>query len=325
MLAALAAFPRLAAAQNADAETLFSEADRLESRGQLAEACDAFEASNRIEARAGTMIRIGQCRERQGRLASAWSAFKDALTRAKDPAKRKLAEAAVASLEPRLSYLTVLVPDANRVDGLVLMRNGSPLDPALWNRAAPVDGGVYTIGGKAPGHEVWTATVEVAVESDRASVEVPRFKELRALVEPDGGTGGGVLDTGDDDEGGEDGRASSRWTGRRKVALGLAAGALIGAGGGVALGVQANGLEADARRLCPSGPSCGRGDEANALVASATTRATLANVSFGVAAAAALGATVLWFTGAPEHGASRLSVAPRLDRGSPGLDLLVRF
>ena len=80
-----------AAAQNSDAEALFTEAEALESAGKIPEACDAFEASNRIEPRAGTLIRLGQCRENQKHLVSAWSAYKDALTRVKDPKKKAIA------------------------------------------------------------------------------------------------------------------------------------------------------------------------------------------------------------------------------------------
>src|SRR3954471_19716733 len=78
-------------AQSAEAEALFNEGDKLMAAGQLAQACDAFESSNRIETRAGTLVRLGECREQNHQLASAWSAYKDALTRAKDPRKHDIA------------------------------------------------------------------------------------------------------------------------------------------------------------------------------------------------------------------------------------------
>ena len=65
------------------------------------------------------------------------------------------------AIEPRLSYLTISVPDDSRIDGLVVNRNGAPVDPVLWNRAVPVDGGSYSIGGLAPGHEQWTTVIAV--------------------------------------------------------------------------------------------------------------------------------------------------------------------
>jgi cytochrome c-type biogenesis protein CcmH/NrfG len=58
-------------AQSAEAEALFTEGDTLMKQGKVAEACEAFEASNRIEPRAGTLIRLGECREQNHQLASA--------------------------------------------------------------------------------------------------------------------------------------------------------------------------------------------------------------------------------------------------------------
>src|SRR5206468_11468525 len=66
----LAATGGRARAQSAEAEALFSDGDRPMTAGKLAEACDAFEASNRIEARAGTLIRLGECRAKNNQLAS---------------------------------------------------------------------------------------------------------------------------------------------------------------------------------------------------------------------------------------------------------------
>ncbi len=311
-------------AQNSDAEALFTDAEALEAAGKLPEACDAFEASNRIEPRAGTLIRLGQCRENQGRLVSAWSAYKDALTRVTDPAKRQLAEQRVASLSPRLSYLTVLVADESRVDGLMIKRNGKELDAALWNRAAPVDGGVYTITGHAPGHEEWSTTVEVAAESDKASIEVPRFKELRKLVEtppPPPGGGGGTGGGGEIDQ-----PPTSMFTPRRKIALGLAGVGVLGLAGGLVFGTQAKGLENEAFDLCPDpGVPCADAPAAQQKIDDGHSKAVLANVAFGVAGAAAIGAAVLWFTGAPKAEPARVGVHPTVRPGYSGIDVLVRF
>lgn len=93
-------------------------------------------------------------------------------------------------------------------------------------------------------------------------------------------------------------QAMSRWTGKRKIAVGLALGGLIGIGAGTVFGLQNRSYKDDAARLCPSDP-CANADEANALSERADTRAILANTSFGVGAALVAGAVVLWFVGAP--------------------------
>jgi hypothetical protein len=294
-------------AQSAEAEQLFSDGDRLMKQGKLAEACDAFDASNKLEARAGTLIRLGECREQNHQYASAWSAYKDALTRVKDERKKEIATKKVAELEPRLSYLTVSVPDESRVDGLQLARNGQSLDPVLWNRAVPVNGGEYTVAGRAPGHEEWRTTVTVPDEKGHVSVDVPKFKELGKLVpapsKPVATASEPVAEVEEREP------APSRWTGKRKLALGLGAAAVVGVAAGALLGSKANGDQNDAHKLCPDPATpCTSADQANSLNSSARSEALETNIAFGVAGVAAIAAGVLWFTGAPEK--HRVAIVP---------------
>lgn len=160
-------------AQNAQAERLFEDGNKLMADGKLAQACAAFEASNRIEPRAGALIRLGECREQNHQLASAWSAYKDASNLATDPRKKKFATTRATALEPQMSSLTVAVSDPSRIRGLVVTRNGTLLDPILWNHALLVDGGDHVIGARAPGYETWQKTVHVPVEGAKLSVDVP--------------------------------------------------------------------------------------------------------------------------------------------------------
>jgi len=305
--------PAPARAQNAEAEVLFREGDRLMDAGKIKEACAAFQASNRIEPRAGTLIRLGDCREKNQQLASAWSAYTDALARVKDPRKREIAAARVAVLEPRLSQLTISVPDEARITGLVITRNGNPVDAVLWNRGMPVDGGDYVVAGRAPGHEEWSTKVTVPVEGGRVQVEVPRFKELKELMTPELGGGAGPEDlmgptgpTGPVDRPG-------LFTPRRKLAVGLVGGGAVLAIGAAFVGLNAQGLEDDARLLCPT-EVCSDATAANALMERARSRALLANIGYGLAAGAAIGGAVLWFTGGP-RGEHAVAVYPTADDG----------
>ena len=296
----------------------------METAGKTDEACDAFEASNRIEPRAGTLIRLGQCREKQGRMVSAWSAYKDALTRVKDPAKRQIATTRVSALEPTLSYLTVLVSDEARIEGLTITRNGKPLDPILWNRAAPVDGGVYTISGQAPGHEAWSTTVEVANTADKAAVEVPRFKELKAMVDTPPPDPTRVTPPEDEPEGPS---SPGMFTPRRKIAVGVAATGVAIIAVGAVFGMQAKGLEDDAYAKCPDpAQPCDDYMAAQDLIGQAASKGTIANVALGVGAAAVVGGAVLWFMGAPSQPKrDAIAVQPRLGGAYAGVDVAVRF
>lgn len=302
--AAIAAGP--AHAQSANAEALFDEGNRLIASGKVAEACEAFEASNRAEPRAGTLLHLGACRELNHQLASAWSAYKAALARAKDPDKRKIAAARVEALEPRLSYLTVAV--SAPTEGLTVVRNGASFDPGSWNRPLPVDGGDYVIVGRARGHRDWQTIAHVAPEHDQIRVEVPA---LDPVVHPAPRPA-----------------PSNLLTMRRKIAIGAAGVSAIGLAAGVVLGLAANRDTDDVFKLCPESMmmSCPQAAQANALLSSAHDRAFEANIAFGVAAASVIAAAVLWFTGAPESGDSgRVSVVPSLKPGEASIVLARRF
>jgi hypothetical protein len=296
------AWPAPASAQNAEAEALFEDGNRLMQAGQLAQACDAFEASNRIEARAGTLIRLGECREQTHQLASAWSAYKDALARAKDEQKKAFAAARIAALEPVLSSLTIDVPAPARVDGLQVTRNGQLVLRASWSLAVPVDGGAYRVVASAPGRRDWTASVAVADASARLVVTVPELPPLA-----DGGPA----------------TAASAWTRRRELAVGTAALAVAGVVTGGVLGVQSRDRERDAEALCTPGVPCIDGARAQALEDSAHSRAIGADVAFGLAGAAALATAALWLTGAPESRA--VAVVPTITSGVASIAIHGRF
>lgn len=305
--------PRAAWAQaSPQAESLFRDGKRLMREGKLAEACAAFEGSERVEHSVATVLSLADCREKSHQYASAWALFlrADSETRS-DPTRAALnatAKARAAALEPRLSYLTINVPDGSRVAGLVVSRDGAPVDPAEWNRAVPADGGEHVITGKAPGHESWSTTITLGRESDKQSVEVPRFKALRELARPRGSEPDG---DGTGDGAGEVVAEPSLFTPRRRIGLGVAAGGVVVAGAAIVLGASASSLRDDALATCrPMNCSISQAAEAQNKNDRARSRALLANVGFGVAAAAVATGAVLWFVGKPES--SSLAVAPQL-------------
>lgn len=302
-LAVLLASSHGARGQNAQAEALFVDGDRLMTEGQIAQACDAFDASNRIEPRAGTLIRLGECREQNGQIASAWSAYKDALSRAKDPYKIELASKKVAELEPRLSYMTVVVEGPPRE--LAIRRNGSAFDNLLWNRALPVDGGDYGIAASAPDHDGWETTVKVAPEKAKVVVRVPKLTyHPRPRTE----------------------RPPTPYftlTLNRKVAIGVAGASAVALATGIVLGVRGDARERDAYRLCPDPATpCTDAARANRLVRSGHRLAFQADIAFALAAEAAIGAGLLWYFGKPQE---HTTVVPAIDRDGASVTVQRRF
>jgi hypothetical protein len=172
----------LAQSSTAQAETLFRQGKELIAHGKIAEACAAFDASQKLDPTIATLLNQASCRERNGQLATAWGLFLDAerQTRAAtDEPTRQLHQVATdhaAKIEPRLSTLTITVLDENRVRGLEILRNTEAVDPGAWNTALPVDGGTYKITARAPGNADWSSTITIGVEHDAKTIETPKLK-----------------------------------------------------------------------------------------------------------------------------------------------------
>lgn len=302
-----------------EAEKLFRDGKALMKTGKTAEACAAFEASEKAEHNIATVLSLADCREKNQQYASAWAWFlqADSQTRS-DTSKASLnstAKARATALEPRMSYLTINVPGESRMADLVVSRDGIAIDRAEWNCAIPIDGGAHEISGKAPGHEPWSTQVTIAPERDNQSVEVPKFKELPQLVAPQPVASQPVASHSDL-------RAyqgalqispppPSPFTPRRKIAIGVAAGGLVFAGVGVGFGFNARSLREEALATCPP-QSCGIDDaaRANATNARARQRALVANIGYAAGGAAVISGAVLWFI-SPPAAEVRIAVSPQ--------------
>jgi len=178
--------PSLALAQpaGAQAETLFRQGRDLMAAGKLAEACNAFAESEKLEPAVTTLINLAGCREKNGQIATAWGLFLDAerqtrdATNAADRQLHDVAKKRATTLEPRTSKLEIDVPDASKLDHLEIKRGDDPVDSGAWGRALPVDGGTYTISASAPGFETWSTQITIAAEKDSKKVEVPKLVAL---------------------------------------------------------------------------------------------------------------------------------------------------
>src|SRR5512145_1428615 len=104
-------WPLSASAQTQDpaaARALFQEGRKAVAASDYATACPKFAESYRLEPAVGTLLNIGDCNKRQGRIATAWSNFQTALEQlAIKDERRPAVVRAVAELEKRLPKLTV--------------------------------------------------------------------------------------------------------------------------------------------------------------------------------------------------------------------------
>jgi hypothetical protein len=178
------------------AEALFRSGRELVEKGDWAAGCPKFEASLELYLSASTLLNIARCHEHNGKIASAWATYRRALVVNKETpgAERKkaleeLAEKGIASLEPRLPKLRIVIPVAPT--RLEVTRNAQYVPLASLGTSIPVDPGEHTIVVRAPGYRTERRSVTV-VEGKTERIEI-------ALILGEGG---------DDIEGATQGRVS---------------------------------------------------------------------------------------------------------------------
>lgn len=173
-----------ARAQSPAAEALFRDGRRLIQRGKLSAGCDKLAASQRVEPSVGTLLNLGDCREKLGQLASAWAAFRNAealASRTPGEARREAeARRRAHALEARLTTLVIVVP--HPVDGLIVRRDGEPVDPGAWNTPIPLDPDTYTITAEAPGYQSWRTEVPITPRLRRRAITVPLLDHERVAT-----------------------------------------------------------------------------------------------------------------------------------------------
>jgi hypothetical protein len=165
----------------AGAEKLYDDGLKLLDAGDWAKACERFEASFVLDPAPGTQLQRAACAEHEGKIALAWSRFKEARALNADTQSKKqraelqsFIDASIQRLEPRLPYLSVrLVP---AVKEATVARDGlaSTFDVEL-----PIDPGMHVVEVTAPGY----APARREVKLDEGKHELLEIR-LEALVVP---------------------------------------------------------------------------------------------------------------------------------------------
>jgi hypothetical protein len=146
------------------AEMLFFSGRGLMEAGRITEACQKFAESYRLDPAAGTLLNLAVCHEKEGRIASAWGEFRQAIAearRANRPDREELAQAEIAKVQDDLPFLTISVPASARVPGLKIERNGVPLNDAAWDTELPLDPGTNEITATAPRYKPQQKTIAI--------------------------------------------------------------------------------------------------------------------------------------------------------------------
>src|SRR5262249_15720737 len=128
------------------AQSLFEEARKLMAQKRYAEACPKLAESQRLDPGGGTLLNLAACHEGEGKTATAWTDYNEALSLARrDNRKEREARARerIAALAPRLPHLTVKVAAAG--SDVKVMVDGTDLGRAAWGTRTAMDPGTHVV------------------------------------------------------------------------------------------------------------------------------------------------------------------------------------
>lgn len=177
--------PSVAAAQSwsgdpkrtATAQSLFEQARVEMQAGDYRSACPRLEEVVRLEpSGAGAKLKLAECYEGAGRLASAYAMYTlaEASARAaQQPDRERWAAGRGAALKPRLSTVVIVLEESTaKLPGLTVERDGVEVGSGQWGSKIPVDGGEVVVVARAPGHMAFRAVLSVKAEADAQEVTV---------------------------------------------------------------------------------------------------------------------------------------------------------
>jgi hypothetical protein len=317
------------AADKSLATALFKEGRTLVDQGHVAEGCRKLEESQRLDPGGGTLLNVALCHEKEGRTATAWAEFTEALGIAKkdDRSQRiDFAQKHIAQLEPSLSRLIVQVPHAGETPDLEVKRDGSAIGRPAWGLAMPVDPGDHLIEAAAAGKITWKQSVTVGPKGDSKTIMVPALENAPAPVSAAPLAAGGSVGSpgpasgfgvGSDSMGadsamttGSHGPSAASW-----VALGVGVAAL---GTGTYFGLRAISKKNDADRNCPNDQCVGEGSKENS---DAIKFANIATAGFAVGVVGLGLGIYLWATSSssPRASVGTPHVVPKVSVSSVGV------
>jgi hypothetical protein len=169
------------------AESLFREGKRLSAEHKYAEACPKFEESFKIDHGLGTLLNLASCHESDGKPASAWAEFSEAVSQAKrqgDADRAQLAEDHVKALEPKLGHVSVGLAPGASVPGLVIKFDSRELSQAALGVQIPVDPGKHLLEASAPGKQSYSQTLETPAAATVLTVTVPALQNATSAALP---------------------------------------------------------------------------------------------------------------------------------------------
>ncbi|MEO8876330.1 MAG: hypothetical protein ABI461_12145 [Polyangiaceae bacterium] len=297
------------ASSDAAAQQFFDEGRTLMAAQHYAEACQKFDASDRLSPAGGTLLNLADCYEKAGKTASAWAKYNEAADRANAVHKadaEKFARDHAKALAGKLSYLKLVVSaGASATSGLVIQIDGAAIDRHAWSAPLPVDPGAHKVDATAPGKTARDVSADVAGEGTTATATIDDLENDPNAVVPPPKVG---------DEPPPSNGDPSKGSTQRVFGLGIAAAGVVGLGVGTVFGFTAKTKHDRVTAGC-SGGTCtdaslvGTNDDA-------THAATISTFAFIAGGAFLVGGVVLYLTAPKADHGTAIRITPQVGAGS---------
>lgn len=249
---------------------------------KFAEACPKLAESLRLDPAAGTQLNLAFCHEGEGRTATAWAEYNDALTQARRdgrPEREEFISGKLRGLSGKLMLLAIALAPGADVPALEVSLDGAIVGAAALGVASPVDPGVHSLEAHAPGFAPWRIEVRVAVGDPKRVVTVPRLM-TRAASSDGESKATAAPATRTESESSKEGVEGAR--SRRTVGVVLLGAGLASATIGLAFGADAVAKWRDRNAECVHGCS----ESGVRAGDAATTSAWVSDITIGVGIAA---------------------------------------
>ena len=174
-IAALLAHAAVVSADDETASAAFKRGKAAFKAGRVHEACQAFEASDKLDAKVETELSLAECYEQDGRPVSAAHLYRAIAEKDTNAGRRKTSTAKADKLEAKAPKLRIVA--SQRPDGLVIKVDGVEVTTG----DVMVDVGPHEVTATAPGFE---GHASPAVDGNRPIVDVILRVEAIAPPEP---------------------------------------------------------------------------------------------------------------------------------------------
>ncbi len=302
----------LGGTDSAMAEALFQEGRKLVEAKRFSEACPKFAESQRLDPGIGTLLNLAACHELEGKTATSWSEFTQALGQAERESRadvREYARTHLAALTPKLPKIVISVSAENDAPGLEVTLDGQALGKAAWGVAAPIDPGTHAVAATATGRKRW-ATQITFTAGDQKSVVVPPLEvDAQEPTAP-------AAPPPPDRRSAESDRAhdvstpvapppaeTPRGNTQRTAGLIVGGAGVVAMAAGVVLGLSAKATFDDSSSHCDATGCDAEGLDRRSR---AVDKGRVATALFALGAGTTVGGAVFWFT-APHPASSRVA------------------